>query len=137
MKSKYLIMIAFLSIALVGCGSSAAPEETGSSGTFATVEQTEEISEYAIIDSFIEKYNKDATFKLENPTEIDIQDPNHYRVEYRLGAYKNAVAKQCSINGTTIDIVNYGYKNDSIRMYTYFEDENDAVTFFNDAPVLF
>ncbi len=90
--------------------------------------------EYEIIDSFIEQYNETAESKLTNPIEIDIQATEHYRTEYRLNAFKNAVAKQCSINNTVVDIVNYGgMSNDSIRLYLVTDDEELAISFFDRA----
>ena len=92
------------------------------------------VTEYEIIDAFIEEYNATAENKLSNPTEIDIQASEHYRTEYRLNAFKNAVAKQCSISDTVVDIVNYGgLSNDSIRMYLTTDNEELAISFFDTA----
>lgn len=91
-------------------------------------------SDYAIIDAFIDQYNAAAENKLTDPVEIDIQDKEHYRTEYRLNAYKKAVAKQCTVSGCKMDIVNYGgLSNSDIRFYLNTDDENLAVSVFNAA----
>lgn len=94
------------------------------------------VSEYDVIDTFIDKYNAIAENKLTNPVEIDIQDKEHYRHEFRLNAFEGAVAKQCTIGDTTVDIVNYYRnslfnKNGSIRIYLTTDDAEVAVGFFN------
>ncbi len=97
-------------------------------------ENKEAESEYAIIDAFINQYNAIAEKKITDPVEIDIQDKEHYRTEFRLPAYKNAVAKQCSIEGAKIDIVNYGgLSNSDIRMYLVTDDPELAVAVFDSA----
>ncbi len=103
-----------------------------------TTTDSDEVSDYDVIDTFIEKYNAIADKQLTNPVEIDIQAPEHYRTEFRLNAYKGAVAKQCTIDNTTVDIVNYGsnggfWNNDDIRMYLTTDDAEFAVEFFNSA----
>ncbi|MBE5924891.1 MAG: zinc ribbon domain-containing protein [Lachnospiraceae bacterium] len=95
------------------------------------VAQDDTIDGYDVIDTFIEKYNEIADNKITNPVEIDIKDSEHYRTEYRLTAFNNAVAKQCSVGGTYIDIVNYGsMHNDEIRMYLNTDDEELAISVF-------
>lgn len=92
----------------------------------------EKIDNYYLIDKFIEKYNSIATAQISNVNEIDIQSSEHYKTEYRLSAFKNAVAKQCDINGELIDIVNYGTKsNNQIRMYFYTDSIDSAESFLN------
>ena len=103
-----------------------------------TTTDSDEVSDYDVIDTFIEKYNAIADKQLTNPVEIDIPPPEHYRTEFRLNAYKGAVAKQCTIDNTTVDIVNYGsnggfWNNDNIRMYLTTDDAEFAVEFFNSA----
>lgn len=96
------------------------------------------VSEYDVIDTFIDKYNAIAENKLTNPVEIDIQDKEHYRHEFRLNAFEGAVAKQCTIGDTTVDIINYGshggyWSNGSIRMYLTTDDAEFAIAFFDSA----
>ena len=97
-------------------------------------ENNETASEYDIVDAFIEQYNAIADNKLADPIEIDIQDPEHYRTEFRLNSFKNATSKQCTVDGAKIDIINYGgLSNSDIRMYLVTDNPDLAVSVFNSA----
>lgn len=79
------------------------------------VNNTEETKDkYYIIDTFINKYNENSTKKISSSIEIDIQDKDggYYRTEYRLNAFKGALAKQSTIESYSMDIVNYRVSND-------------------------
>lgn len=81
-----------------------------------------EVSEqFVVIDTFVKKYNEIATTIMSDGIEINIHDKNggHYRTEYRLNAFKNAVAKQYKIGDATIDIVHTKslFGDDNIRVY--------------------
>ena len=97
----------------------------------------EPLTQFDVIDNFVEQYNSIAEHPLSNPTDIDIKAPEHYRTEYRLNAYNYAIARQYSIEDATIDIVLYGGlsegKNSDIRFYLETEDEDLASSFLYSA----
>lgn len=92
----------------------------------------EDGNEYILIDQFIESFNKNAITKIIDAKEIDISSGSeHYRTEYRLTAFRNAVAKQATIGDATIDIIAYGsFNNDTIRVYVLTDSEDFAVEVF-------
>ena len=95
-------------------------------------------ADYAVINSFIEQYNKIADVPITDPVKMELKDPTFYRTEYRLTAFRNAVAKRCSIGDATIDIVNFGsLKNDEIRFYLITDDEEFAIQVFKNAVSIF
>lgn len=79
----------------------------------------EPIIEQSMVDAFIEKYNTTAPTPITDAVEIDVTDreSGHYRTEFRLGAFKNSIAKTGKIGDTVIDIVNCGWENDELRIY--------------------
>lgn len=107
--------------------------------TEPTLEATEEpLTQYDVIDYFVELYNAIAEYPMTDPVDIDNQAPEHYRTEFRLNAYNYAIARQYSIEDTTVDIVLYGASmrpgtNDGIRIYLDTGDEEFAVAFFEKA----
>ena len=87
---------------------------------------------YYIIDKFISKYNDISTKKVSNSIEIDIQDKEngYYRTEYRLNAFKGALAKRSTIENYTMDIVNYRVddfpdENSDFRIYIIVDTKED------------
>ena len=103
-------------------------------GSDVQEEEEKSVSEYAVIDSFIEQYNEIADYKMKKPIEIDIHSDKYYRTEFRLNAFSDAVAKQCKVGRATIDIVNYGaLENDEIRMYLNTDNQKLAISVFDSA----
>lgn len=72
------------------------------------------------LDSFIISYNKIAPTPITDTEEININDKssNHYRTEFRLGAFSDADAKTGKIGDASVDIVSYGWDKSSIRVYS-------------------
>ena len=71
------------------------------------------------VDLFIEEYNKAATTPITDISEIDVTDQTseHYRTEFRLGAFEDAYAKTGLIGDIAVDIVGYGWDKEDIRIY--------------------
>lgn len=71
------------------------------------------------VDLFIEEYNKAATTPITDISEIDVTDQTseHYRTEFRLGAFEDAYAKTGLIGDIAVDIVGYGWDKEAIRIY--------------------
>lgn len=61
----------------------------------------------SIIENMVKDYNSKATTKLIFVEDFVPSDKNgnHYRTEFRLGAYIDAIGKSYSMNGNTIDFV--------------------------------
>ena len=92
--------------------------------------------EFGVINTFIEKYNEIATVQMTEGKEIDIHDKEggYYRTEFRLNAFKDAVAKQCKIGNATIDIINTKSavsNGNNIRIYLSTESIDVAEEVFD------
>ena len=125
-----------LIIALTACGSQ--PSSEMKETNVPKEESNTESSPSEAISAFIEQYNIIADVPITNPIEIDIHASEYYRTEFRLNAFKNAVAKRCSIGESTIDIINYGnLANDKIRLYLSTDDEEFAIQVFKNAVGVF
>ena len=78
----------------------------------------------SVVDTFINKYNLNNNSKITNIIDIpDIQnkESEYYRVEFRLGAFKNSIFKHGLIdNESTIDIINYNLDTISSDQYGIF-----------------
>lgn len=78
----------------------------------------------SVVDTFINKYNLNNNSKITNIIDIpDIQnkESEYYRVEFRLGAFKNSICKHGLIdNESTIDIINYNLDTISSDQYGKF-----------------
>lgn len=100
--------------------------------TSETDSEVEEKTDYALIDNFIDTFNINAVTPITDAEEIDIASGSeHYRTEYRLTPFRNAVAKQAKIGDATVDIIAYGsFSNDSLRVYVSTESEDFAVEVF-------
>lgn len=74
-----------------------------------------------IIDSFVSSFNDVSDIDLEYVEDFVPSDRNsgHYRTEFRLNAYNEAIGKSYIYDGITIDIVCHAnmFKNPSIRLY--------------------
>lgn len=79
----------------------------------------ESVVEQSIVDAFIEGYNATAPTPIIDAIEVDVTDKasGHYRTEFRLGAFKDSIAKTGKIGDTVIDIVNCGWQRDELRIY--------------------
>lgn len=123
--------IVYLSIGLSG-GSDNNTNDQSQDVTSETDSEVEEKTDYALIDNFIDTFNINAVTPITDAEEIDIASGSeHYRTEYRLTPFRNAVAKQAKIGDATVDIIAYGsFSNDSLRVYVSTESEDFAVEVF-------
>ena len=88
---------------------------------------------YSNLKSFIDKYNKIAKTDITNPLEIDIQSPEYYRTEFRLGAFQNAPAYKGSIGNNYIEIINSNYDGvfgSDLRIYAFVDTLAEATDIF-------
>lgn len=76
--------------------------------------------ELSLVDKFIESYNSVAENPITDTIEVDVTDraSGHYRTEFRLGAFSDSYAKTGKIwDESIIDIIEYGWKNEELRLY--------------------
>ena len=88
---------------------------------------------YSNLKSFIDEYNKIAKTDITNPLEIDIQSPEYYRTEFRLGAFQNAPAYKGSIGNNHIEIINSNYDGvfgSDLRIYAFVDTLAEATDIF-------
>ena len=88
---------------------------------------------YSNLKSFIDKYNKISKTNITNPLEIDIQSPEYYRTEFRLGAFQNAPAYKGSIGNNHIEIINSNYDGvfgSDLRIYAFVDTLAEATDIF-------
>lgn len=125
-KILALTLATIMTFSLVACGgtsdSQAVEEEPKQEQQVAEAREqaTEEpADEQSMIDTFIEEYNATAPTSITDAVEIDVTDKEggHYRTEFRLGAFKESIAKTGKIGGIVIDIVNCGWEKDELRIY--------------------
>ncbi len=100
-----------------------------------------EENEYTAIDRFIEKYNALADSPISGLEQMDIQGED-YRVEYRLNAFENAVGKKGTVDGGSIEVVNYGVQNGAqsnfiIRVYATINSYENAINFYKTVVGIF
>lgn len=104
------ISIVFLFIGLTGCGADKS-NETGVPDSDSKNEQSTETKPsdpYADLNDFIERFNSESDIKIISTEEIDIHDESteHYRTEFRLNAYDNALAYTLVFDdGSSADLV--------------------------------
>lgn len=96
-------------------------ETTGSDSNVAIENESTDVSKY--IDSIVDNYNSKAEEQLvfvEEFTPSD-KDNEHYRVEFRLEAWKDAIGKSYKVNDTTVDIVavNPNFGDINFRVYSF------------------
>ncbi len=145
-KKWRIIILAVVWVLLFAISAFSPSEETGGIETTTqnttVAESVTETSkniptdEFSVINTFIEKYNEIATVQMTEGKEIDIHDKEggYYRTEFRLNAFKDAVAKQCKIGDATIDIINTksAVSNDNnIRIYLSTESIDIAEEVFD------
>ena len=88
---------------------------------------------YSNLKSFIDEYNKIAKTDITNPLEIDIQSPEYYRTEFRLGAFQNAPAYKGSIGNNHIEIINSNYDGvfgSDLGIYAFVDTLAEATDIF-------
>ncbi len=100
-------------------GAETSETDTPLTNTTEQPETSEPAVELTMVDAFIEEYNKVATTPITNVVEFNVTDKEsgHYRTEYRLGAFSDAIAKSGKIDDLVIDIVNCGWSKDELRIY--------------------
>ena len=95
-------------------------------------EQSErEKNKYYVVDAFIKQYNSVNENSIIEIKEIDIQDKEHYRTEFRLSAYKGALAKEGMIGNSKIELINFEIENTyvkepkALRLYIQTKTEDE------------
>ncbi len=80
-----------------------------------------EVNPSKLLDGIVDSYNSKADDKLEYKVSFTPSDKNssHYRTEFRLGSFSNAIGKTYSMNEKTVDLVitNPTYGDHEIRVY--------------------
>ena len=114
--SIFIIIMISCSVFLSGCGSEN-PVENSSS---------EEIVQSSIAElsdtiyDFVDKYNEVSPSDLTYAETFDVKDKEngHYRTEYRLSVFNNAVAKSYNFDDSVIDIVVYKHSKTNVIVYS-------------------
>jgi hypothetical protein len=86
--------------------SSQAPSTEKSSGAEKSI-GTEKFDGSSVISDFVDAYNSAAQNKLKFKENFNVSDTlsEHYKTEFRLGAYEDAIGKSYKLNNGTMDIV--------------------------------
>ena len=117
-----VVFAAIMTFSLVACGESSEnqvleekpkqEEQVADKQEQATQESKVEAPaiEQTMVDVFIEGYNATAPTPISEAVKVDVTDQTsgHYRTEFRLGAFKDSIAKTGKIGDIAIDIVNCG-----------------------------
>ena len=113
-KSLLLLIILTVTLLYTACGSSnnnnterGTNAETQPSGSQESSEQPTEPTKESVIDDFVNAFNAVSVNKLEYSEDfiVSSKDSGHYRTEFRLNAYSDAVGKSYRFNDQTVDIV--------------------------------
>lgn len=139
-KTSITFAVVLIMFSLCSCSQSQNEHTEKREAVEQPVEQTEEVNPYKVVDGFIEKYNELSDYDISDASEINItdKDSDHYRVEFRLSAFKDAPAKTGSIGDGTIDIINYGsLKCDGLRIYADVSSFDVMQQIFKDAAMAF
>ena len=132
MKKVFAVVFAaIMTFSLVACGESSEnqvleerpkqEEQVADKQEQATQESKveEPVIKQTMVDVFIEGYNATAPTPITEAVKVDVTDQTsgHYRTEFRLGAFKDSIAKTGKIGDIAIDIVNCGWQLDELRIY--------------------
>lgn len=101
--------------------------------------QSFELDEAGTIDAFVEAFNSSNDTPLVfNETFVPSDSSNgHYRTEFRLNTWRDAVGKSYSWGDTTVDIVCHGgYGGNRIRIYMYASFEECESMIRTASPIL-
>lgn len=102
------------------------------SSTVPETTASPEVSEYLIVDTFIELFNSTSSTPVTNSIVMDIHGDD-YRTEFRLPAFENSVGIKGDFEEGTIEVINYGtWKNDSIRIYARTKTHDAAIAIVYD-----
>ena len=110
-KFLEIVLVIAMAFSIAGCGNSDKIEDTTNTKMEnQTIEEAvveEQPTELNEVDKFIEAYNQIASTPITDSVEIDIRDEEggHYRTEFRLTAFDDAIAKTGRIGDVIIDIV--------------------------------
>lgn len=92
------------------------------------------------INNFISKYNETTKAKISNLTSFEPTDKNdeHYKTEFRLGAFDGSIGMSGKIKNSDIDIINYGshggyFSNDKLRIYVTSNSLDELFSIFKNA----
>lgn len=126
--------VLYLIIACCGQGSTSSNKKSETKSDTA-IEQTVESDSFTKVNAFIERFNSTSGLTITDTKEYtDIQSDNaeYRRDEFRLRAYKNAVAKVGTVTDYgRIEIVGYGGKDHpDIRVYAYADTKEKACLLF-------
>lgn len=137
MKNKYLkyiiILIAILTVFILSNSSNNNDANIVLENT-TVINKTSFIDKTSVIDTFSEQYNAISNYKITNLVNFDVHDKNsdHYRVEFRLNAFNNAIGKTGTIENSNIDLIDYSsniFQN--LRIYTTIPNQEVMKIFFN------
>ena len=132
---KILVFSVFVSMLfLSSCGkpvksSEMSPSSSSIIPTPTTTPTATPTDPYHSIDKFISSFNSISESDIVDPQEIDIHDDEHYRVEFRLGAFDDALAKEGFSGGCKLEMVNYGaFVLSGFRVYGQSDTYEDFQT---------
>lgn len=95
------------------------------------VADDESEAEEITIDSLVDSYNSVAENQLVYVEDFEVQnkESGHYRTEFRLGAYEDAIGKSYSMNGKTVDIISRKDMADRqyFRVYAHTESLDSCI----------
>lgn len=104
-----LCIVALCGIVLItsACGNTSAKNRTASNASISTAVSSENTKKLSDIDTFISEINAAEGIHLEYVEDFVPSDKNsgHYKTEFRLTAYANALGKSYRYGDTTVDII--------------------------------
>lgn len=85
---------------------------------------------FSMVDRFVNSFNQISEIPITDLSDIDVtdKDSEHYRVEFRLHAFKDSVSKTGLCGEAAVDIVTYGDEYQNIRIYATDPDLDNIIS---------
>ena len=118
----FTILVIALIVLIIACSGNSDDSNSNNASSNTTsdsVSTNEVISEsLSAVDRFIDSFNQISDIPITELSDIDVTDKDsaHYRVEFRLHAFKDSVSKTGICGVSLVDIVTYGKEYQNIRV---------------------
>ncbi len=118
----FTILVIALFVLIIACSGNSDdshPNNPSSNDSSDSVSTNEMISEsLSAVDFFVDSFNQISDIPITDLSDIDVtdKDSGHYRVEFRLHAFKDSVSKTGFCGESSVDIVTYGDEHQKIRV---------------------
>lgn len=134
------ILVIALFVLIIACSGNSDNSQSGDDSSANTSDSVsgENVSDaYAMVDKFVNSFNQISDTPITDLEIVDVTDKEsgHYRVEFRLYAFKDSASKTGKCGESSVDIVTYGDEHQQIRIYA-IDPNLDNITRFLRTSIL-